>query len=53
LDDEFFIDLLNGLEKAIETIGGLIDGLGGLKGVVGIVSSVFLTAFSNRIPEAL
>ena len=53
LNDEFFIDLLNGFEKVLETVSGLIDGLGGLKGVVGIVGSVFLTNFAKKMPEAL
>lgn len=53
LNDEFFIDLLNGFEKVLETVGGLIDGLGGLKGVVGVVGSVFLASFAKQMPEAL
>ena len=53
LDDEFFIDLLNGLEKAIEAVGGLVEGLGGLKGVVSVVGSIFLTTFANKMPDVL
>ena len=53
INDEFFIDLLNGFEKVLETIGGLVDGLGGLKGVVGVVGSVFLTHFAKQMPETL
>jgi hypothetical protein len=47
LDDEFFIDLLNGLEKVLEAVGGMIDGFGGLKGIVTTVGSVLLTMFAN------
>lgn len=53
INDEFFIDLLSGFEKVLETIGGVVDGLGGLKGIIGIVGSVFLTAFAKEMPEAL
>ena len=53
LDDDFFIDLLNGFEKVLETIGGLTDGLGGLRGVVNVVGSVFLTMFAKKMPETL
>ena len=53
INDEFFIDLLNGFEKVLQTIGSLIDGLGGMKGVITLVSSIFLTSFANKMPEAL
>jgi hypothetical protein len=45
--------LLNGFEKVLESVGGLIDGLGGLKGILGVVGSVFLTHFSKSMPAAL
>lgn len=53
LNDEFFIDLLNGFEKVLETVGGVIDGFGGFKGIISVVSSVFLTAFAKEMPAAL
>lgn len=53
IDDDFFITLLNGFEGVLDTIGGLVDGLGGMKGVLMMVSSLFLTSFANKMPEAL
>jgi TP901 family phage tail tape measure protein len=53
INDEFFIDLLNGFEKGLETINGFIEGLGGIEGALGTVSSVFLTMFANKMPSAL
>lgn len=53
IDDDFFIGLLGGFEKVLESIGGMIDGLGGMKGVLTLVSSLFLTSFANKMPEAL
>jgi hypothetical protein len=43
IDDEFFITLLNGFEKVIETIDGVVQGLGGMQGVITLVGSLFLT----------
>lgn len=53
IDDEFFITLLNGFEKVIETIGGVVQGLGGMQGVITLVGSLFLTQFAQKMPEAL
>ena len=53
IDDEFFITLLNGFEKVIETIDGVIQGLGGMRGVITLVGSLFLTQFAQKMPEAL
>ena len=53
INDEFFIDILNGFEKVLEGIGGFVDGLGGLKGIIGVVGSLFLTNFAQKMPEAL
>ena len=53
IDDEFFITLLNGFEKVIETIDGVVQGLGGMQGVITLVGSLFLTQFAQKMPEAL
>jgi hypothetical protein len=53
INDEFFIDLLNGFEHILESVGGLVDGLGGLKGIIGVIGSVFLTNFAQKMPATL
>ena len=53
INDEFFIDLLNGFEKVLETIGGFIDGLGGMKGIVLTIGSIFMNTFARQMPETL
>ena len=53
LDDDFFIDLLNGLEKVLGAVGGLIDGFGGMKGVIMTISSVFMTSFAQKMPTVI
>lgn len=53
INDEFFIDLLNGFEKVLDTLGGFIDGLGGLQGVFTTIGSLFLVHFAQRMPETL
>ena len=37
LDDEFFIDILNGVEKVLTGVDDLIDGLGGIKPILTII----------------
>lgn len=53
LDDDFFIGLLNGFEKVLDTLGGFIDGLGGLGGVVSLVTTIFMTSFAQKMPQVL
>ena len=53
LNDDFFIDLLNGLEKVLDGVGGLIDGFGGLGGIMSTLGSVFLTMYAKKMPQAL
>ena len=53
LDDEFFIKLLNGFEGLLSGIGDVIDGVGGLKGVLLIVGSIFMKQYAKEIPRAL
>ena len=53
LDDKFFIGLTNGFEKILEAIKGFVDGLGGMKGVLMAVGSIFLNIYAQKMPEAL
>lgn len=53
LDDDFFISLTEGFAKFIDTIGTIIDSLGGLKGILMIVGTVFLNTFQDKIAGAL
>ncbi|MGN1029409.1 MAG: hypothetical protein ACI4P7_04905 [Bacilli bacterium] len=46
IDDGFFIDLLNNLEKVLNFVDLLIDSAGGLKGVLLAVSSILLKTFN-------
>lgn len=53
LDDKFFIGLTNFFEKILEAIKGFVDGLGGMKGVLMTVGSIFLNTYAQKMPEAL
>lgn len=53
LDDKFFIGLTNGLEKVLEAIHGIINGFGGMKGILTALGSIFLTTYAQKMPEAL
>jgi hypothetical protein len=47
LDEDFFIGILNGLEKVLTYINDTIDSLGGLKGVLSSVGVLLTKVFSN------
>jgi TP901 family phage tail tape measure protein len=53
LNDKFFIGLTNVFEKLLVTIKGTIDGLGGLPGVLSIISTMMLKAFGPDISRSL
>ena len=53
LDDDFFIDLLEGLEKVIDTISNVIDAFGGLKGVIPLIASLMLKAFGPDLANSI
>ena len=53
INDEFFIDLLNGVEKVITFVDHLIDNLGGLKGVLTAIGAIVTKVFANQISQGL
>ena len=53
LDDEFFIKLLNGLEKTIIGVDKLIDSMGGLKGVLSVVGVMATKIFEKQLSQSL
>lgn len=53
INDDFFIGLLNSLEKVLDFIGKITDALGGLKGVVTLVGSLILKYFQKEVSIGL
>lgn len=53
LNDEAFIDVLNIIEKILTYIDNLIDGLGGLGGVLTTVGALLTRAFSSQIAQSM
>lgn len=53
LDDKFFIGVYNGLAKIIDGVKAMTDGLGGLKGVVSLVSTILLRTFGSQLAEGI
>ena len=53
LDDDFFIDLLNGFEKAIGLAANLVDSLGGLPGVLSVVAALMTKIFSKQLETTI
>jgi hypothetical protein len=41
INDEAIVVLLNGLEKVLNVVGALVDGFGGLKGILLLVAGIF------------
>ena len=53
LNDEAFIDVLNTIEKILTYIDNLIDGLGGLGGVLTTVGALLTRTFSAQIAQGI
>ena len=53
LDDDFFITILNGFEKFLVGVNSVIDGMGGLKGILLLVGGIFTQHFAKEIPRVL
>ena len=53
INDEFFIDVLNAVEKIIGFVDNLIDRLGGLKGVLFSIGTILTKIFSDKIAQGM
>ena len=53
LDDKVFIGILNVVEKVVSGIGGMIDVMGGLKGVLPLVGTLMLKSFGPDIANSI
>ena len=53
IDDKFFITALNGFEKFLTGINSVINGLGGLKGILLLISSIFMQYYAKEIPNTI
>ena len=53
INEDFFIEFNNNLSTLLEGVEGLIDGLGGMEGVLSMIGSLALRYFAKDIPSAL
>lgn len=53
LNDKFFIQLLNGFEGFLGVLSNVIDGLGGVKGILLLISSIFMQQYAKEMPVFL
>lgn len=53
LNDDFFIDINNGFADMLDTINHVIDKMGGVKGILLTLGTVFLSVYKNQIGESL
>lgn len=53
INDEFFIDLLNFIEKAVKGIKNLIGAMGGIPGILTTIGSLVMTVFNKQMAEGL
>lgn len=53
LDDDFFIGFLNTIDKIVDGVSGLIDGLGGLSGVILAVGAICTKIFAKDLTNAV
>ena len=53
ISDEFFITMLNGIEKVLGAIDKMIAGLGGLKGLLATVAALVTQIFSSQIANGI
>lgn len=49
LNDEFFIDMTNGVEKIITVVGDMVDAMGGLKGLLPGIIALMTKMFGDKM----
>jgi hypothetical protein len=45
--------MLNSAEKFLDFISNIIDGLGGVKGILLLISSIFMQYYAKEMPRVL
>lgn len=53
LNDQFFISIANGFSKFLNIISELLDGLGGVKGLLLTISSIIVTRYMAELPRLM
>ena len=53
LDDKFFITVLNGFEKLLQGVDGLIDAFGGLSSIIPFLGTILLKAFGDDLAGSI
>lgn len=53
LDDKFFISITSGFAKFLGLIGDLVQGMGGMKGLLLFIGSLFSRYFAKEAPAAI
>lgn len=53
INDEFFINLLNGFENILTVVGNLIDSLGGMGGAISALGVIFTKVFSTQLQASI
>ena len=53
IDDDFFIDLNNGFAKTLQLLDQFIDGIGGLRSVLPLVSNLMIRVFGKEMSNGI
>ena len=53
IDDEFMIDILDGFSTFLDRISDVIDGLGGVKGMLLAIATIVTRRYAKEIPNVL
>ena len=53
VDDNFFINLSDALDVIIKRVSDLVDGFGGVYGILGTIGSIFAQKFASQVPQFL